>query len=199
MDTMYLRPSKDYKKVLYIAVLGVILLSVTSWTLPTALLITAEEEIGPGLLIIAVAANLLFFTIGAALVGPYFRSLRYEIHQNEVIVYVGVVTQSVKHVPFRTITNLKITRGPFERLFGIGSLAIQTAGMSGSSSQAEQDLKGLPNVQEVYEKIGERLHRYRSAMTPDQAGEESAELGADALLREILEEMRGIRADMKRE
>jgi membrane protein YdbS with pleckstrin-like domain len=199
MDTVYLRPSKDYKKVLYIAVIGLTLLSVTSWTIPTALLITAEEEIGPGLLIIAVTANLLLFTIGAALVGPYFRSMRYEIHEDEVIVHVGIITQSVKHVPFRTITNLKITRGPLERLFGIGSLAIQTAGMSGPNSQAEQDLKGLPNVQEVYEKIGEKLRHYRSAMRSHQAGEESAELETDALLRGILEEMRGIRADLKRE
>ena len=92
------------------------------------------------------SVGLFFWIVSVLLSFPYFRSLRYEIHEDEVIVHVGIVTKSVKHVPFRTVTNIKINRGLLDRfVFNIGSLNIQTAGMSGSTG-AEESLVGLENV-----------------------------------------------------
>jgi len=104
---------------------------------------------------------------------------------------VGIWTRSVKHVPYRTVTNLKTNRDIFDRwFFGIGSLNIQTAGMSGKTG-AEESLVGLPNVQDVYEIVSNRLRQYRGAMAPTAAGEESAP-GGDTLAA-MLSEVRAIR------
>jgi len=65
--------------------------------------------------------------------GLYFRSLRYQIHKEQVIMHVGVITRSVKYVPFRTVTNMTVQRDPLDRAFGIGSLENQTAGISGTT------------------------------------------------------------------
>ncbi|MFX0108408.1 MAG: PH domain-containing protein [Candidatus Hodarchaeota archaeon] len=43
----------------------------------------------------------------------------------------GIITVTKKHVPFRTITNVKTRVGIFDRLFGIGNVKIETAGESG--------------------------------------------------------------------
>ena len=138
----------------------------------------------------------LFWIIAMLLSGPYFRSLRYEIHDDEVIVHVGIWTRSIKHVPFRTVTNIKTNRDIFDRwFFGLGSLNIQTAGMSGKTG-AEEALVGLPNVQEVYETVGARLRKYRGAMTPT-GGVESDD-AADGSFAELLEEVRAIRAAVEK-
>jgi putative membrane protein len=101
--------------------------------------------------------------------GPYYRSLKYEILEDEVIVRAGIITKSVKHVPYRTVTNLTIKRGILDRLFGLGTLNIQTAGMSANTNTAEESLVGLINVQEVYELVAAELRRFRGGMSPTQA------------------------------
>lgn len=146
--------------------------------------------------IVAIVINLLWIVPTLALIPPYYRSLRYEIHDEEVIVYVGIITRSVKHVPFRTVTNLLVSRGPFDRIFGLGTLHIQTAGMSGKTG-AEESLVGLANVQEVYEQVGSALRRYRSAMAPTQA-EEEALPASGVTLTAILDELRAIRKALER-
>jgi membrane protein YdbS with pleckstrin-like domain len=130
-----------------------------------------------------------------SLTAPYYRSLRYEIHDDEVIVHVGIITKSVKHVPFRTVTNVTIKRGILDRwFFGLGTLNIQTAGMSGTQG-AEESLEGLPNVQEVYDMVATELRRFRGSMPPTAAGLEAEPAGAPAngTLKQLLAEVQSIR------
>ncbi len=132
-----------------------------------------------------------WFIPALLLTAAYFRSLKYEILDDEVIVHVGIWTRSIKHVPYRTVTNIKTNRDIFDRwFFGLGSLNIQTAGMSGKSG-AEEGLVGLPNVQEVYELVRSRLRRYRGAMAPNAAEEEG--VPRDATFDAMLTELRAIR------
>ena len=126
------------------------------------------------------------------LTGPYYRSLRYEVRGDEVIVHVGIWTKSVKHVPYRTVTNITIKRDILDRwIFGIGSLNIQTAGMSGQKG-AEEKLVGLPNIQEVYDMVATELRGFRGGMSPTAADTEPAGDSAE-LLSAILTEVRAIR------
>jgi len=147
-------------------------------------------------LIVAVLANAVWLVPALLIIPAYYRSLRYEIHDDEVIVRVGVITRSVKHVPFRTVTNLKVKQDPLDRLFGIGTLNIQTAGMSGQTG-AEESLVGLPNFQEVYELVAGALRRFRGGMAPTQAEVEPAPAEGQ-LLAAILDEVRAIRQALER-
>jgi len=135
----------------------------------------------------------LYWLLAIAVILPYFRSLSYEIHEDEVIVHVGILTHSVKHVPYRTVTNITVSRDIFDRwFFNLGTLQIQTAGMSGQSG-AEEKLVGLENVQEIYEMVVTELRRFRGGMSPTTAEEElpgGADKGTTAAL---LEEVRAIR------
>ena len=84
---------------------------------------------------------------------------------------------------------------PLDRLFGIGTLNIQTAGMSGQTG-AEERLVGLPNFQEVYEQIAGTLRRFRGAMAPTQAEAEPA--ATEELLAAILDELQAMREAFER-
>ncbi|MBI9046655.1 MAG: PH domain-containing protein [Anaerolineaceae bacterium] len=142
--------------------------------------------------------GILFLLLALILSGPYLRSLQYEIHDDEVIVKAGIWTKSVKHVPFRTITNITIKKDIIDRMLGIGSLNIQTAGMSGGDgSKAEEALVGLLNVQDIYEIVAAELRRFRGAMSPTAANIEQTPL-ENATLQEILVELKGIRQGMEK-
>lgn len=83
------------------------------------------------------------------------------------------------------MTNITVKRDIFDRwFFNLGTLNIQTAGMSGQTG-AEESLVGLEDVQEVYELVVTELRRFRGAMTPTATQEEPPGNGSAALLEEV--------------
>jgi membrane protein YdbS with pleckstrin-like domain len=168
--------------------------------LATVLTLDGEFGAGGALIMISVAIAIVgvLWVIAAALVIPYYNSLRYEIHDDEVIVHVGIVTKSVKHVPYRTVTNIVVNRGILDRFFGLGTLNIQTAGMSGQTG-AEEALVGLPNVQEVYDLVATELRRFRAGMSPTGADADASQpvVSESAALAAILAEVKAIRTSLE--
>jgi uncharacterized membrane protein YdbT with pleckstrin-like domain len=145
------------------------------------------DDPGAGLVVfgLAITGVAIYWMVAMILSVPYFRSLRYEIQEDEVIVKVGIITHSVKHVPYRTVTNITVKRDIFDRwFFNLGTLTIQTAGMSGQTG-AEESLVGLDNVQEVYELVVAELRRFRGAMAPTTVQEDFVAEGEGALLIEV--------------
>ncbi len=108
------------------------------------------------------------FTIWALYVVRIEYSILAETGQPMPEIYVrkGMFTVTEKHVPFRTITSVFSKKGIFDRIFGIGSVEIQTAGMSGSTSPSgfhtkpEEKLEGLPYFNELRDFILRELRRF---------------------------------------
>jgi membrane protein YdbS with pleckstrin-like domain len=188
-----LRPNERYlyKLIIGTLLLGLLLTAVGGWLGYT---IGYDEGGTSGAsrgLRIGALINLIWLLPTLAILPTYYRSLRYEIRRDEVIVRAGVITKSVKHVPFRTVTNLKTKQDPLDRLFGLGALNVQTAGMSGKSG-AEESLVGLPIFEDVYDQVAGALRCFRGSMAPTQTENES-ENGAHEVLTAILSELRAIR------
>ncbi|MFN2290106.1 MAG: PH domain-containing protein [Anaerolineae bacterium] len=197
MRSHVFKPSSQYLIKLRV-VISLVAVAILAGGVLMGLLMSLDRDIGlsGGLIVILVVGvlDVLWWIPGMLLSGPYYRSLSYEVQDDEVIVHVGILTKSVKHVPYRTVTNLQVKRDILDRwFFGLGTLNIQTAGMSGQKG-AEESLVGLDNVQEVYELVATELRRFRGAMAPTGTGEEP-ELPGDAAgtLAAILDEVRGIR------
>jgi hypothetical protein len=100
----------------------------------------------------------------------YIRSFEYSVISKagitmpEIYVKKGLVNVTKKHVPFRTITNISSRAGPIDRLFGIGTVEIQTAGYSGGAGgQAgpEEKLEGITFYEEVRDFVLQELRRFR--------------------------------------
>jgi len=85
--------------------------------------------------------NLLWLIPALALTPIYINSIEYSVISEsgetmpEIYVKKGILTVTRKHVPFRTITNIASKIGPFDRLFGLGNVSIETAGYSGANQQ----------------------------------------------------------------
>ena len=179
----------------------VVALAILAGGILLGLILTLTGEMGLGgaiaLFVVTVLLNGSWWLIAMILSGPYYRSLRYEIQDDEVVVYAGIWTKSVKHVPYRTVTNLQVKRDIVDRWLGLGTLNIQTAGMSGQTG-VEERLVGLSGVQEVYEAGAEELRRFRGGMAPTQADVDAEpEIVPQGSLGEILAEVRAIRKSLE--
>jgi uncharacterized membrane protein YdbT with pleckstrin-like domain len=94
------------------------------------------------------------------------------------------------------VTNITVKRGLIDRWLGLGTLDIQTAGISGTQ-QAEQSLVGLADPDEVYDLVVGQLRRFRGAMAPTQA-EMDVPSSADETLAALLVEVRAIRKALEK-
>lgn len=146
----------------------------------------------------SLGTNLLWFIPCFLVMFPLFKTYRYELMDDEIIVTSGYIVQKVRHVPYRMVTNLELRRGLLDRMLGIGSLHIETAGNSESSGRPEAVLAGLSDVQQVYEEVAECLHNYDQnhqggfgVRTGTRAA--AADIDSPALLEAILIELKAIR------
>ncbi|MGD9101398.1 MAG: PH domain-containing protein [Anaerolineae bacterium] len=193
-----LKPSPKYLTKMYVSITIVAVLILLSAAL-LSFLITLDsdpdaDDAARIIFIVTLVCVVLCWLPALFLARAYYRSLRYEIQDDEVIVHVGIWTQSVKHVPYRTVTNITVKRDIFDRwFFDLGSLNIQTAGMSGATG-AEESLVGLPNFQEAYDTVAAQLQRFRGSMGPTAA---EVEVEPDAL-NAILAEVRTIRQTLEK-
>ena len=108
--------------------------------------------------------------IPALIITPiYVNSIEYSVISEsgesmpEIYVKKGILTVTRKHVPFRTITNIASKIGPFDRLFGVGNVSIETAGYSGANQQGpEEKLEGIIFHEEVRDFILQELRKFRT-------------------------------------
>lgn len=104
----------------------------------------------------------IFYVVGMRL---YVKSMLFIVHGHEIVVHKGIINKSEKHVPYRTVTNINMKTGPFDRLFGIGTIEIQTAGGKGYSldETAEEKLEGIKVYREVRDYILTQLRQFQAA------------------------------------
>jgi uncharacterized membrane protein YdbT with pleckstrin-like domain len=200
VETMNIRPSRSYaSKLMVISTIVAVLTALVGYLFGQLIGIDEGPRVAMIFFLVTLALSCAYWIPAMILSWAYHKSLSYEIQDDEVIVRVGIWTKSVKHVPFRTVTNITIKRGILDRtLFDIGTLNIQTAGMSGTQG-AEQSLVGLADVQEIYDIVANRLRLFRGAMGPAGAEVEKPEdLPAD-LMRKMLDELHEIRKNTEKQ
>jgi membrane protein YdbS with pleckstrin-like domain len=152
--------------------------------------------------------NMIWYLPGLALVHIYVKRIEYSVigesgkTMPEIYVRKGLVTITEKHCPFRTITNIASKAGPLDRLLGIGTVEIQTAGISGGmqpGKSPEERIEGIPFFEEVRDFILQELRKFQ---TPYVIGTEvshhrdvvakEGELDASEETRSLLREIRDL-------
>jgi membrane protein YdbS with pleckstrin-like domain len=115
-----------------------------------------------------VAANLVWLLPAVIVIPPYFKSIEYSVKAEtgdtmpEIYSKRGIITITRRHVPFRTITNISSRAGPFDRLFKIGSVHIETAGYSGPNQKGpEEKISGVVFYEEVRDFILKELRKFK--------------------------------------
>jgi len=200
MQTLHIKPGPSYLRKLWVIFTLIALLAVlTGYLFGLLLGIDEGSAVTVTVTIYSMVIAALFWITAMILSVFYSRSLSYEIQDDEVIVRVGIVTKSVKHVPYRTVTNISIKRGILDRfMFDIGTLNIQTAGMSGTTG-AEQSLVGLEDVNAIYDDVVGKLRAFRGAMSPTSAEEDTgSEAMQSDVMNAMLNELKAIRRSVEK-
>ncbi len=152
--------------------------------------------------------NLLWLIPSLALTPIYVNSIEYSVISEsgetmpEIYVKKGILTVTRKHVPFRTITNIASKIGPFDRLFGLGNVSIETAGYSGANQQGpEEKLEGIIFHEEVRDFILRELRKFRTpyVTTTEPDGHEKPVPRGPGLDDEMLKTLREIRDLLKKD
>lgn len=184
-------PSPKYLVKMYASVLSIFFIFVFPW-----ILLGLIPDLGFLYVAIFVLANALWLVPTMLLLPLYAKSLSYELGDDELVVRSGVITKSVKTIPYRTITDFSERRGLFDRWLGIGSLGIQTAGQSVQGTN-EASLVGLTDWATIREDLVARLRRYRSGTgVGTEVEAEPGGAGDTELLQAILAEIKGLREDL---
>ena len=185
-------PHPRYLTKLYLSTLVIAGLFIFPW-----ILLGLIPELGWAYVLIFILANALWMVPTFVLFPLYLKSIHYEIGESEIIAHQGIFTQSVKTVPYRTITDLEVKRDLLDRWFlNLGSLEVQTAGQSAQAG-AEVRLVGLTNWSELRAEIVGRLRAYRASSGTGAEVEAPAASGDTELLRQILAEIKGLREDVR--
>lgn len=114
-----------------------------------------------------IIGNLIWLVPVLALTPAYFNSIEYSVKADsgssmpEIYQKEGIITITRRHVPFRTITNISSKAGPFDRLFNVGSVLIETAGNSAPQKSPEITMHGIVFYEEVRDFILKELRRYK--------------------------------------
>ena len=93
--------------------------------------------------IICCGANLLMWVISYPIIHLWIKNLTYIVQNDRVTIQSGMLTKKEQNIPYRSITDFVLKRGPFDRLLGIGTIQIQTAGQSTTATGYEGCLSGL--------------------------------------------------------
>ncbi|MFX1367518.1 MAG: PH domain-containing protein [Promethearchaeota archaeon] len=108
---------------------------------------------------------------GFILVPLYIRSFRYSVISKkgdampEIFTRKGLFNITERHVPFRTITNISSRAGVIDRLLGIGSVEIETAGFTvrGTGQPGpEEKIEGIVFYEELRDYILHELRKFRA-------------------------------------
>ncbi|PKN72891.1 MAG: hypothetical protein CVU50_05025 [Candidatus Cloacimonetes bacterium HGW-Cloacimonetes-3] len=182
MDTLVIKPEINLKKLWHLMnsfwfILGAIVL---------LLLVLFSEE--PVLMSIFLAIWLFFYLIIAIYLSAFYNTLEYSVENNTVRLKKGVFWRIRTTVPYSKITNIDVTQGPIERMYGLSHLKIQTAGASGAQgAPAELIMSGIRDSEALKDMIMSRIGTPAAYSTPKEPTDDLS------LQKAILAELTAIR------
>jgi hypothetical protein len=134
----------------------------------------------------------LMWLLSSLIAYLWIKNLEYIILDDRINIHMGILTKTQKNIPFRAITDFVLVRTLYDRILGIGSLKVQTAGQSVQPSGYEGKLGGLLE----YDKWHSELRAKIKSLHPLSESTTTAESGKVSdvnLLKQILEELKEIR------
>ena len=186
METLNLRPDKVQKTLWYLDWFIIFVVGTLVWVLVTF-----------GQWVICAAVLTVWLIVMALVllwISAYYRSVNYAIEDDAIRGEIGVFWKKFVTVPFAKITNIDASEGPLQRMLGIGTIFVQTAGAAGNQAvRAELQLIGIRYIEGVREKIREKIRTYNSGKVKQQPVEPLGETKEEPVLQQILFELRAVR------
>jgi putative membrane protein len=131
----------------------------------------------------------------------YIRKYHFEFTEERIIVKRGVFTKRVVNLPYDRIQNVVISQGILERLAGVYSLNIETAGgpvrQSSMAFGSDAAIQGLEDPEPLKDFIHWMVKRTKDGVTDDGVSFTSARTGKDKTQLAMLRELQAISASLR--
>lgn len=164
--------------------------------------VLALERPEPGLM--------TYYVLKAFVAGPFFfiplvvlyfryHTLRYRFDEEGISMRWGALFRREIHLTYSRIQDIHLVSNAVERWLGLARIEIQTAS---GSAKAEMTIEGIAAYAELRDFLYTRMRGARgegAAAAPGPAGAAAGEVSGDELvatLREVAEELRGLRRDL---
>jgi membrane protein YdbS with pleckstrin-like domain len=155
MDSIKILPDKNLKKVWYVGWLLLFIPLALGDYLLIALIQEAEARLIFGIM---TTAFLIIWILVLAYIPLYYNRLEYRIEGDAITGKKGVFWRKISTIPYYKITNIDITQGPLQRLFGLSNIHCQTAGASGAQgARAELVLLGIQDPEKIKNTIQAKI------------------------------------------
>ena len=190
MESVVLKPEKEYKSILFI-IWGIVLI-LTSLLLVIMIIFIPENEAKIVFSIFLSVFWLVMLCI-ALWIPAYFKTLEYFIDYEAVKMNRGVFWKRRVTVPYNKITNVDVSQGPLERMYNVGKIHVQTAGAGGAQgAQAELRMNGVRELERLKDIIMDGVKGYQSFKNSSQHEEKTVTIRDSEILQNILNELKAI-------
>lgn len=127
----------------------------------------------------------------------FWKSFDYSISNQYIRIQSGVFTKSKTTIPFSRIQNINIARGVFDRIFGLHTVKIETAGKSsgqqqGGPNRPEGYIPGVRDPTKIAEIIDQLVHKYTQTKIDSGIGDyifQDSDMAFDQFIAYILSKM----------
>jgi uncharacterized membrane protein YdbT with pleckstrin-like domain len=137
----------------------------------------------------------LLFIVGPILV-VWVRNLSYSIGEEKITIHKGILTKVQKNIPYRAVTDFVVNRSIFDRILGIASIRIQTAGQSQTPTGYEGNIAGMIDWNGVHQVLRDRLKKLHPQSEALAITEPVSSATGESLLAQILDELKAIRKSL---
>ena len=165
--------------------------------LPLSDEVTYEEVSGLAWPIAAGVIFVLLFVLGPILV-IWIKNLTYIIGEDKITIHKGILAKVQKNISFRAVTDFVLHRSIFDRILGIASIRIQTAGQTQSATGYEGNIAGMMNWKHLHQVMRgklKKLHPLSEALATREPGTIVSEKD---LLLQILDELQAVRKALEK-
>lgn len=100
---------------------------------------------------------LLMWLISTPISKIWIKNLNYMVYEDRIIINKGILTKTQQNIPFRAVTDFAFERTLYDRVLGIGSIKIQTAGQSTTPSGYEGKISGLLEYEKWNSDLREKI------------------------------------------
>ena len=125
----------------------------------------------------------------------WIKNISYFIRDDRITIQSGILTKKEKNIPYRSITDFVLVRGPFDRILGIGTIKVQTAGQSAEGY--EGNLSGLLDYEPLHADLREKLN-FLHPISESSTTSEPIKQTNDSVLIQILKELKEIRKNTEK-
>ena len=142
-------------------------------------------------------ANLGMWIISYPIIHLWTKNLTYIVRDDRITILSGILTKKEQNIPYRSITDFVLKRGPFDRYLGIGTIQVQTAGQSKTATGYEGSLSGLLDYKTIHGDLRDKLKSLHPISESTTTSEPVIKSGENVLIQ-ILEELKEIRRNTEK-